>query len=47
LAGKGEGRLWLGHAVLLLPTVSVRWGSVLAEDDAKQLTFLLPPREGG
>lgn len=46
-AGKGEGRLGLGHAVLLLPTISGKWGSALAEDDAKQLRFFIPPRDGG
>lgn len=46
-AGKGEGKLGLGLVVLLLPTISVRCGSALAEGDAKQLMFLLPSRDRG
>lgn len=45
-AGKGEGGLGLGHVVLLLPTISVRCGSALAEDNAKELMFLFPSRDG-
>lgn len=33
--------------MVLFPTISVGWGSALAEDDAKQLMFIFPPRHGG